>query len=480
MGARYRASTHFKPEISPNERAHRLTAFTNKIANMIHQIVQDHYHESYHLAFWLANSSELLHFLKQDRHLSAYTFDAQDVLAETVQLAFRNLVMCQQIDLENALPSFLDERDDIDDENSIPPSTVKTLTVLSNAMALLRKCRVNAALTIQLFSQLFHFINMWLFNKIIGLTDSKTNYCTRLWGLRLKKRFAQIELWAEKQGLELAAECHLSRIIQTAHLLQSSKSNPEDINSITSTCFKLNSLQLRAIFDQYELSPNEMPIPRDLIDSIIKVAESTSDELARNDGREIHLEEEPDLQLPFLLPEDGYSCDIVRGVPAGLQDFVYPLVQAGLCHLTIQQTSSGYWTIYMNGMNEQQINKPIAASHPQSGQLNAEISHPSISGDNHAPSEASTEPVTPTITNAPMQLNTMMPPPPPPSSTGPITGRLSAIPLSGGEPEIHVIKLQKNNNGMGLSIVAARGVNQNRLGIYIKSVVRGGAADQVS
>ncbi len=33
-------------------------------------------------------------------------------------------------------------------------------------MNLLRKCRVNAALTIQLFSQLFHFINMWTFNQV--------------------------------------------------------------------------------------------------------------------------------------------------------------------------------------------------------------------------------------------------------------------------------------------------------------------------
>jgi afadin len=60
-----------------------------------------------------------------------------------------------------------------------------------------------------------------------------------------------------------------------------------------------------------------------------------------------------------------------------------------------------------------------------------------------------------------------------------ISGRASAVPVF-NEPELHVLKLQKSNNGMGLSIVAARGVNQDRLGIYIKSVVKGGAADQVS
>jgi afadin len=45
------------------------------------------------------------------------------------------------------------------------------------------------------------------------------------------------------------------------------------------------------------------------------------------------------------------------------------------------------------------------------------------------------------------------------------------------QPETQVIKLHKNSNGMGLSIVAAKGAGQERLGIYIKSVVPGGAAD---
>ena len=40
------------------------------------------------LAFWMANASEYLHFLKQDRHVSAYSRDAQDILAESVQSAF--------------------------------------------------------------------------------------------------------------------------------------------------------------------------------------------------------------------------------------------------------------------------------------------------------------------------------------------------------------------------------------------------------
>ena len=44
-------------------------------------------------------------------------------------------------------------------------------------------------------------------------------------------------------------------------------------------------------------------------------------------------------------------------------------------------------------------------------------------------------------------------------------------------PSIVKIKLNKKNNGLGLSIVAARGTSQMHTGIYVKSVVAGGASD---
>lgn len=86
------------------------------------------------------------------------------------------------------------------------------LYILSSAMSLLRRCRVNAALTIQLFSQLFHYINMWIFNRIVLEPD--LYLCTQLWGHRLRMRLSGVEAWAERQGLELAADCHLARIVQ--------------------------------------------------------------------------------------------------------------------------------------------------------------------------------------------------------------------------------------------------------------------------
>lgn len=159
---RYRASTHYRPDLQPTERAHKLTIFLHNVANIIYSIVQEQYQDDPKiLSFWMANSSEFLHFLKSDRHISAFSVQAQEILTETVQNAFRNLVNCFRAELSQTLTQFLTEH--IDHESAAG----LVLTVLGSVMALLRRCRVNAALTIQLFSQLFHYINCICFNKVI-------------------------------------------------------------------------------------------------------------------------------------------------------------------------------------------------------------------------------------------------------------------------------------------------------------------------
>ncbi|KAH9425593.1 Mllt4p [Dermatophagoides pteronyssinus] len=471
MVTRYRASTYFKPEITPEIRAELLIAFCIKYANMIQRAINENHTNQSSLAFWLANSSEILHFLKNDRHLSAFTFDSQDIMAESVQIAFNLLVACQQNELQEVLSTFT--KDIVDQSNNaMDTMTQNILKVLSNSMQLLRRFRVNAALTIQLFSQLFHFINMWLFNKVIGTPES--NFCSRVYGIKLKQCLAQIELWAEKQGLELAAECHLSRIIQTALFLQGPKKCPEDLNALVANFYKLNSIQLRALCERYQPLPDEVSFTSDNIQNMVKMARNTTDELIIKDGREIRLEEESDLQLPFLLPEDGYSCDIVRGIPTGLQEFVQTLVQARICSLTIQPTASGYWTIYFINFQADQQTTPTSIPYQE---YDDQKNRGSISDKNSLSSQFVGHPQ---LLHGQQQSKTLPPPIKPlgimmAPGYGPASayGTVRMMP----EPEVHVIKLQKINNGIGLSIVAARGTNQTQSGIYIKSVVKGGAAD---
>jgi afadin len=115
----------------------------------------------------------------------------------------------------------------------------------------------------------------------------------------ISDRLGDLEAWAEKQGLDLAADCHLARINQAAHLLQSPKWTPEDLSMISSACFKLNSMQLRALLERFQPSHGEPEIARELIHSVVRVAENTADELLRSDGRIVSL-------------FDQYECIIIR------------------------------------------------------------------------------------------------------------------------------------------------------------------------
>ncbi|XP_069091027.1 afadin isoform X9 [Pleurodeles waltl] len=406
MTCRYVLSNQYRPDMTPAERSHKVIAIVNKMVSMMEGVIQKQKNIAGSLAFWMANASELLNFIKQDRDLSRITLDAQDVLAHLVQMAFKYLVHCLQSELNNFMSAFLDDPE----ENSPQrPKIDDVLHTLTGAMSLLRRCRVNAALTIQLFSQLFHFVNMWLFNRLV--TEPDSGLCSHYWGAIIRQQLGHIEAWAEKQGLELAADCHLSRIVQATTLLTMDKYSQQDIPNINNTCFKLNSFQLQALLQNYHCAPDEPYIPTDLIERVVSVAENTADELARSDGRDVQLEEDPDLQLPFLLPEDGYSCDVVRNIPNGLQEFLEPLCQRGFCRLTPHPRSPGTWTIYFEGADYES----------QFLHENAEL------------------------------------------------------PLK-KDPEIITVTLKKHN-GMGLSIVAAKGAGQDKLGIYVKSVVKGGAAE---
>ncbi|XP_014481556.1 PREDICTED: afadin isoform X7 [Dinoponera quadriceps] len=410
LSARYRASTHYRPELQPTERAHRLTVMLANVATMIQRVIQERYMDASSLAFWLANGSELLHMLKSDRHVGAFSTRAQDILTDAVHTSFSSLVRCVTLELAPAMTQFMADADE-------PAKEAGVLQIFSNSMALLRRCRVNAALTIQLFSHLFHAINATAFNTLV----SNGNLCVRWFGRRLKARLNALETWAERQGLELASQCHLATIMQATHLLQAPKYNAEELATLSSTCFKLNSLQVRALLQKYQPAADEPRLPAELIENVVRVAESVADTLARSDGREIRLEEEPVLGLALLLPDDGYSCEVIRGVPPGLAEFLAPLQRDGLCRMAAQPTSSGYWTIYMID-HHNNLRSPSAMSNRSSGYT-------------------------------------------------------SHITQNQAQPDIHVIKLHKSTNGMGLSIVAAKGAGQDRLGIYIKSVVAGGAAD---
>ncbi|KAL6105260.1 uncharacterized protein ACO6RY_06827 [Pungitius sinensis] len=324
---------------------HGVTLTASKMLAMTSKVIERQQAIAGALAFWMANSSELLNFLKHDQDLSVFTQQSQLDLSHLVHKAYSCLLLCLQNDLRKHLPTFW-----IDPEphGALPAGIEMVLNTLMNAMSLLRRCRVNPALTIQLFSQLFHFVSVWLFNQLMSPEANTPGLRSHYWGAALRQRLAAIEAWAERQGLELAADCHLGHILQATMLLTMNKYSMQDVKAIQNTCFKLNSLQLQTLLSGYLYATNEPHIPSDLIDVVVTAAKVSADKLIRSEGRDIQLEESLDLHLPFLLPEGGYSCDTVRGIPLGLREFLEPICRKGLCSLTSQHNSTGDWTVYFS------------------------------------------------------------------------------------------------------------------------------------
>ena len=66
----------------------------------------------------MANSSELLHFLKQDIDVSPHLKESHQILFQSVQMAFRHLVQCVEQELRTLMSAFLDITEDADMEDS--------------------------------------------------------------------------------------------------------------------------------------------------------------------------------------------------------------------------------------------------------------------------------------------------------------------------------------------------------------------------
>lgn len=107
----------------------------------------------------------------------------------------------------------------------------------------------------------------------------------------------------------------------------------ENPANYASDCYRLNSYQVRYLLQNYNPGEHEHPLTAQFTESAVATAKSLVDEPALLSGLSVQLEEEPDLQVQFLLPEDGYSVDVVTGLPGGLKDFLEPLTRNSTCSL---------------------------------------------------------------------------------------------------------------------------------------------------
>ncbi|XP_055010423.1 afadin [Boleophthalmus pectinirostris] len=375
----------------------RVSALTDKMVERMRRVIQRRPSSLGALCFWMSNCCELLHFLKQDSELQPITEQSQRGMSRLLHHAYRSLVDCLQSELMKHLPTFLLEPQT---HGALPKGIELVLNTLMTSMSLFRRCKLHAALSIQLFSQLFHFISAWLFNRLLAPQPEPAALCSHHWGATLRHRLSPIEAWAERQGLELAADCHLGLITQATALLTLEPC--VQLQKAQSLCSRLRPAQIQALLQGSNYRPQQKD--NDWVAGLISAAQSSSDQ-----SPDLPLEESLTLHLPLLLPEHGYCSQTLRGVPPGLTEFMEPVCKRGLCSVSPAPLSSGDWTVHF-------------------------------------------------------------------SDTAPSSETSYLEPHR--EPDVQTVTLHKPlNSGMGLSIVAAKGAGQSELGIYIKSIVRGGPAE---
>ena len=294
MATRFRASTLYRPDIIPEVRAMRLTQMLTGVSRLVADVTQRSpgcLHAP-SLAFWLSNASEFLHFLRSDKHVHSYALEAQEILTLVVEKTFFQLVKLLQSELNLVIPNLVSA-----DAGTDQKCSAGIISVLNSVMTVLRRCRVNASLTIQLFSHLFHHINRECFNLLVRCDEVGP-----LWGRRLVPRVWRLQGWSQAQGLELAAECHLARLLQAAQLLQSPPDTADQAAHLSSVCCSLNSLQVTRLLSLCQARPEMVAV-------MARAAQRTVNlRLQEEEGRRVELEE-PGLEQPLLIPRDNYSSN---------------------------------------------------------------------------------------------------------------------------------------------------------------------------
>ncbi len=112
------------------------------------------------------------------------------------------------------------------------------------------------------------------------------------------------------------------------------KKHPDDVQSVYATCPKLNSHQVAALLHNCSMLDGDVAVNQGFVEGMIILAQGRTDQLLLNEGIEVKLEENPNLELRFVVPSVGYSCDTIQGLPPGLKDFLDPMISAGTCTCT--------------------------------------------------------------------------------------------------------------------------------------------------
>ncbi|XP_057675067.1 unconventional myosin-Vb isoform X2 [Corythoichthys intestinalis] len=236
-------------------------------------------------SFWLANTSRLLHCLKQYSGDEAFmvqntskqnehclkNFDLAEyrqVLSDLSIQIYQQLIRVAEATIQPMIVSAMLESESIPSLAGVKPAGYRDrsssldgdggrgggytlpalIRQLSRFHCAMRDHGLDPEIAGQVVRQLFRCVNAITLNNILLRKD----VCSWSTGMQLRYNTSQMEEWLRANGLYgTGAAQALAPVIQAAQLLQVKKKSPEDADAICSLCTALNPQQIVKILNLY-------------------------------------------------------------------------------------------------------------------------------------------------------------------------------------------------------------------------------------
>ncbi|XP_032425079.1 unconventional myosin-Vb isoform X1 [Xiphophorus hellerii] len=307
------------------------------------------------ISFWLANSSRLLHCLKQYSGEEAFmtqnttkqnehclkNFDLAEyrqILSDLSIQIYQQLIKVAQGIIQPMIVSAMLESESIPslagvksmgyrnrsssmDTDADGPTTYTLqglIRQLSQFNSIMRDHGLDPEVVGQVARQLFHCINAFTLNNLLLRKD----ICSWSTGMQLRYNTSQLEEWLRANNLfQSKASATLEPIIQAAQLLQVKKKTSQDAEAICSLCTALTVQQIVKILNLYTpLNEFEERVTVSFIRNVQSVLQE------RNDPPQLLLDTKHTFPVLFPYAPSALSLEAVRIPPSLGLDF---LVRSG-------------------------------------------------------------------------------------------------------------------------------------------------------
>ncbi|KAL0965691.1 hypothetical protein UPYG_G00284510 [Umbra pygmaea] len=268
--------------INDDQKVHSLLTST---INAIKKVLKKNHNDFEMTSFWLANTSRLLHCLKQYSGDEAFmtqntakqnehclkNFDLAEyrqVLSDLSIQIYQQLIKVAEQILQPMIVSAMLESESIPSLSGVKPSgyrhrsssvdTDKDGPVSYTLEALIRQLGqfygvmgehgLDPEIAGQVIRQLFYNINAVTLNNLLLRKD----VCSWSTGMQLRYNISQMEEWLRGKNLQhIGAGANLEPIIQAAQLLQVKKKTSQDAEAICALCTVLTMQQIVKILNLY-------------------------------------------------------------------------------------------------------------------------------------------------------------------------------------------------------------------------------------